>query len=281
MSDRSRDTTPDETDHGGDLHGGVDEFDVDALDDEDFPEDAEQPIEDEDLVVSEIQTDQDDEEIDSEETDDVPRFARLAGWFGFLLPPVGAIMGHLWLAWEGKERDAPGRRHAVTGIIVGWFMTFVLIVGALIGFTLWFEAAEDARIQEARDEIMQQELAVILEAAVDSPSAGAVDAEACDAIFAVVNPETPPEELSELIEGYESLAASDTPNSDEYASYAAYLSEFDSTEAFQNLSEDQEQERTENATEVLGALDEDSLACVAFDDAYFLDNIADRNTTEF
>lgn len=285
MSDELRDETNPETDHEDDLHGGVDEFDVDAYADETFPEDAEQRIEDEDLDTTAVESDEHEDEPDSESADDsaeeIPRFARLAGWFGFLLPPVGAVMGHLFLAWEGKDKDVPGRRHAVTGVIIGWTLTFVLGVTALIGGTLWYESGEEARIQEAREQIAQEELARVLEEAVDSPSAGAVDAQSCDAVFGVLNPETQPEEVSDLVERYEAITDGETPNTEIYTDYAGYLSGFDSPEDFADIDESEAQEREAQTESVMGALNEDSLACVALDEGYFMDNIADRNTTEF
>lgn len=228
-----------------------------------------------DLVHDEI------DEVAVAEPDETPRFARLAGWFGFLLPPVGAIMGHLWLAWEGKDKDAPGRRHAVTGIIIGWALTLVLGIAALIGFTLWFESAEQDRVQESREEILQDELDAVLEASEQSPSTGEVDAATCDAVFAVVNPAAAPQEVSDLVASYEVIADGETPNVEAYTSYAEYLDGFESVEDYADITEAEQAERDDRNAEILDALDEDSLGCVALDESYFLDNVADRNTTEF
>lgn len=270
MSDQKHDETHDENVHQGDVKVDPEQSDS-----------ATTPTSTDSAASEDSDGLHEDDAAQSLDAAEIPRFARLSGWFGFLLPPVGAIMGHIWLAWEGKDKDVPGRRHAVVGIIVGWFLTFVLGVAALVGATLWFEASEEARIQESREQITQEELATVLSAAEDSPATGVIDAATCDGIFSVVNPETPPEDLAQLVGSYEGLAAGETPNADAYADYADYLREFDSAEDFEDLDEAGVAERTENAEMVLEALDEDSLGCVALDENYFLDNVADRNTREF
>lgn len=278
-----------------------------------YPEDAVEytPDETDDSSKDEVLVEATDDVDDDSDIDDegagsapVPLFPKLAGWFAFLLPPVGAIMGHLWLAWEGKEKDVVGRRHAMTGIIVGWFMTFVVTVVGLIGYATWEQSREADRVQESQEQIAEEELAQILALAESSDSLGEVDAVVCDALFTEVIPAPSPSGFvvteydhisDELISGYRSMAEGESPYAELYGDYADRLAGFESEEEFNEhldanrlsdaedlgIETDEELPITEEGFEVISALDADSLSCVDYDEDYFFDHIADRNTYEF
>lgn len=176
----------------------------------------------------------------------------------FVLPPAGAVLGHLTLHRRRIERDSQPKttwRKARWAVLVGWVMTGVLIV--LGGLWLGYSEQKSAQEQTAA----AQELAAkqLQEAADTSPSLGKVDAAFCKDLSALesVSPETMiirdgSQITVEILNGYRAISAGKTPNAGLYVGYISHLRDFDA------LSDDV---KSAEALKVRTALRDDALAC--------------------
>lgn len=172
-----------------------------------------------------------------------------------LLPPIGALLGHLAL------RLTRARQVLSWGaIIIGWMMTAVMVVGAV----LYFEARGE---QEAFAEAQQQRQEQMHQAIEDSPSTGRVSEEFCTAFVTAMQASPPsgyithPEQLNdELLAAYEELAQIESPHSQTYTAYHQYLVQIDTAEELDELPT--EQEHQESAEQLDAALMDDVPACV-------------------
>lgn len=61
--------------------------------------------------------------------------ATLSMPFGFVLPPVGVVMGHMALS-QTKKTGQPGRQRALIGLTIGYVMIFVWIVVLVVWLVL-------------------------------------------------------------------------------------------------------------------------------------------------
>lgn len=220
---------------------------------------------------------------------EVTLMPKLSVLFGFLLGPVGALLGHIWLAWTKDELtyDDNGtvlrsRRYAWVAVFVGWFMTAILVV---VG-TGWYTTHTDRQAQAALASQIEQEQAQLREHIVSqaetSTSVGAVDAGLCEVLVEDVYAASPTTFgilndygliTDEALAAY-GAAASDTvetPHSELYAGYREYLEQFDSLEDFAAFGAEA---HVEQADPVANALNEDILACVDLDEQY-LDTLLD------
>lgn len=214
---------------------------------------------------------------------EVTLMPKLAAVLGFVVGPVGALLGHIWLAWTKDELtfDDNGtvlksRRYAWVGVFVGWFMTAVL---AVVGFS-WYAAGEEAREQaELESQIAEQQDQLrgeILAASSESASVGAVDDALCTVLVEDVYAASPATfgiinhyELitDEAIAAYAAAASDEveTPHAELYGEYGQHLAQFESMDEFMSFGA---QEHSDVAQPVANALNEDILACVDLDEGY-------------
>ena len=69
--------------------------------------------------------------------------ATLSLIFAFVLPPAGAVLGHLALS-QIKKHPQPGRRQAVIGTILSYAMTVILVVVLVVWLVLGRDDTESA-----------------------------------------------------------------------------------------------------------------------------------------
>lgn len=178
-----------------------------------------------------------------------------------LLPPVGAVLGHLE---SGRARRAvpprPVPARAKHAIWIGWLLTVVLVfAGALaLGYA---QHLDEEAAQQREAALLDEQLAAEDERiAADSPSAGLVSAELCTGLAGVLalSPATgivvdPADATAALVAEYSAYAELAGPNQALAAEYAAHLAAFDSFS---------EEEKIDMGERQLAALEADSAACL-------------------
>lgn len=238
------------------------------------------------------QVDDDPITVDSAETDSTPTVRpaqqkaplppRLAALLSFLLPPVGVVLGHLWLFWTKDElridQDADAaereyimrsRRPAWLALVVGYPLTLLVSLAVVVGVTYYQQSAQQDEIAAIEAEQREE----LLEAAADSESAGEVSTGFCDQLIGETLAQSPPSGFvvsyaeidDELIAGYEALSDEQSPNSAVYGDYAAHLSSFDDEQSWDDYDPE---DHAEAAQPVGAALDADSLGCADLDEQY-------------
>lgn len=211
---------------------------------------------------------------------------KVAVIFAMVIGPIGALLGHLGLAWSKDELRynenmsvLKSRRWSWVAVFVGWFMTAV----TLGGIGLWYSAEAESRAQsEAEDELMANQEQVrqeVIAAAPDSPSAGEVDAAFCEVVVddlyhtgsnfgVVLDYRMIPEDSVAAFEHAGSDAVT-TPNGAVYSDYADHLAAVSDGGAAAELSEvDMLTDAAEHAEPVLVGLNDDILGCVDLDESY-------------
>lgn len=169
----------------------------------------------------------------------------------FVLPPVGAVLGHLSL-----RRYLNRRKLSRAAIIVGWVLT---VVAVMLSLTFFAWRGEQSQVQAYQTQVSkdQQELEKAVEA---SPSRGKVDRAFCQALTTVADM-TPSDgfvrdksQISpSLVNGFAVMGGMTTPNKDFYAGYAEHLKVFDEHTA---------QEHTDQALGLRTAMNDDALGCI-------------------
>lgn len=236
------------------------------------------------------------------EADEVPSFLRRARILSIVLAPIGALMAHLWLAWEGKEADRDHRKHALSSIFIGWPITLVVGLGLIFYFAETSEQrALDNQREEAVEEVEDQREQIIAQAA-ESDSVGEVDAAFCDAMRDDLRDQMPAtgmlivdiDEVDEdFVDGLRSVSETgQSPNAELYEEYADLLEGFEDQQAFEDHLDaltqqyDDEQEFMESSIEaqVATQYEHDFFACIDLDTEAYLDfepeEIVDRQLEE-
>lgn len=208
----------------------------------------------------------------------LPLMPRLALWLAVLVPPVGTVMGHLWLVWTKDEMTwsqtdevLHTRRPAWAAVFIGWPMTLLVVAAAVTGVSWWQQESAQEAEQRVAQEAEEQTREEITQAASDSPSAGEVDQVFCTALLDGVVAEVPVtgfvyeyQQISdELLTGLEQAGEGVSPNEDVYADYREHLLSFNSAEEFDELDEGS---HTGPAEDLVTALDADQLGCVDLDE---------------
>jgi uncharacterized membrane protein len=168
-----------------------------------------------------------------------------------VLPPVGALLGHLYL----DQLDDDDWR-ALVAVIVGWIMAVVMVI-ALVLFLGYDEQQSALREQQAKRDRAAQELDRAVEA---SPSYGKVDAAFCRSLVSTMDEMPPPGWVQSsdqvtpgLLSSLDEVAAIESPNQAQYSVYRDYLVSFDDHTAVEHV---------EMYTAAKTAFEEDSLACI-------------------
>ena len=179
------------------------------------------------------------------------RLPALAVVLAFLVPPVGAVLGH-----AAMRRTYWRRGLSRLAIVAGWTMTALSASGLL----LYLHYLDDVARIEALEAVEEQAQEEMRQAIAESPSYGLVDEEFCQTLAEVgeISPPTDfvtgPEQISgTMVEGYEALAGTDTPNAQVYDDYARYLVSFTDHEVDEHVA---------RAEELQQAVNEDVLACL-------------------
>lgn len=174
-----------------------------------------------------------------------------------LLPPIGAVLGHISL------RRTFWRRGLSWGaVVLGWLLTLVLAGGLLA----W---DGDRRAQEATDARVAAADAQTREMIESTESFGKLDAAFCDQlkVAASLTPQqgfiqdgadiTP-----ELVAAYTALGETETPHAQVYADYAEHLDDFDAAS---------NEEKADTARAMVSASSDDVYACLPLVDERFAD----------
>ncbi|WP_156365883.1 hypothetical protein [Nocardiopsis sp. NRRL B-16309] len=179
------------------------------------------------------------------------RLPALAVVLAFLVPPVGAVLGH-----TAVRRTYWRRGLSRLAIAAGWTMTALSASGLLLYLHYRDEVARVEAL-EAAEEQAQEEMR---QAIAESPSYGLVDEDFCQALTEVAEISPPTEFVTSqeqisgtMIEGYETLAGTDTPNAQVYGDYAHYLVSFTDHEVNEHVA---------RAEELQQAVNDDVLACL-------------------
>ncbi|OKI23679.1 hypothetical protein A6A08_02615 [Nocardiopsis sp. TSRI0078] len=179
------------------------------------------------------------------------RLPALAVVLAFLVPPVGAVLGHV-----AVRRTYWRRGLSRLAVAAGWTMTALSASGVLLYLGYQNEVARAEALAAAEEQAQEQ----MRQAIADSPSYGLVDEEFCQTLTEVaeISPRTEfvtsQEQISgAMVEGYETLAGTDTPNAQVYGDYARYLVSF---------SDHDVDEHVARAEALQQAVNEDVLACL-------------------
>ncbi|MBB6121595.1 hypothetical protein [Nocardiopsis algeriensis] len=183
------------------------------------------------------------------------RLPALAAILAFLVPPAGAVLGHIAVRrtyWRlGLSRLA---------IRAGWTMTVLSSCGVLIYLGYQDEVARIEALAAAEEQAREQ----LREAIAESPSTGLLDEEFCRVLSEVAETApatgfvTNPEQISSaMVEGYGELGQTDTPNAQVYGDYAQYLVSFTDHDA---------DEHAAHAEGLQQAVNDDVPACLALED---------------
>lgn len=174
-----------------------------------------------------------------------------------LLPPVGAISGHIAL------RRTFWRRGLSWGaVVMGWTLTLVLTGG----FLAW---DGDRRAQEATDARVAAADAQTREIIESTESFGKLDIAFCNQLKVAAGL-TPQEGFvldgaditPELIAAYDALGATETPHAQVYADYAEHLDNFDAASS---------EKKADMAQDLVAASTDDVYACLPLVEERFSD----------
>ncbi|GAB2481158.1 hypothetical protein GCM10026982_01260 [Nocardiopsis aegyptia] len=183
------------------------------------------------------------------------RLPALAVLLAFLVPPAGAVLGHVTV-----RRTYWRRSLSRLAIAAGWTMTALSASGLLLYLNYQDRVARAEAVAAAEAQAEEQ----MRRAIADSPSYGLVDEEFCQALTEVaeISPRTEfvtsQEQISgAMLEGYETLAGTDTPNAQVYGDYAEYLTSFADHDVDGHVAQ---------AEALQQAVNEDVLACLPFVD---------------
>lgn len=180
-----------------------------------------------------------------------PRQPVLALVLAFVLPPVGAILGHLSL-----RQYLNRRKFSRAAVIIGWVLTVIAVMLSLTFFA-WRGEQSSVQAYQAQVAKSQQELE---KAVAASPSRGKVDREFCQTFTSVANM-TPSDGFvrdkvqitPSLVNGFAVMGGMKTPNKAFYADYAEHLKTFDDHDS---------QTHTDQALGLRKVMNEDALGCI-------------------
>lgn len=192
-------------------------------------------------------------------TTDPTRLPVIAAVLAFVLPPVGAVLGHI-----GMRRTYWRRRLLWLSIIIGWLLTLVLASGYLVwDLDRSHEAAQQSRHEQAD--------AQMREMIKQSDSYGKVDEDFCADLKTAVQTEVPQgmtssdEVPDDSIAAYQKLADSTTPHAKTYANFVDYL---------QDVADDEDVSAKDQAAveqHFTTATESDIIACLPLVDDRFSD----------
>lgn len=179
------------------------------------------------------------------------RLPALAAVLAFLVPPAGAVLGHV-----AVRRTYWRRGLSRLAITAGWTMTALSACGVLLYLGYREEEARIEALAAAEERAQEQ----MRQAIAGSPSTGLLDEEFCRVLGEVAETApatgfvTSPEQInSAMVEGYGTLGRTDTPNAQVYDDYAEYLVSFDDHDVDEHVA---------HAEDLQQAVNDDVLACL-------------------